>query len=851
MAGLFTHKPGNLLFILLWTHAMPLVVKAQSCIIMGKSANCKGRNLVTVPNNLPISLEVLDLSYNKLTIVQHQDFASLTQLRILYLNYNNISQIEKGSFDKNTLLEYLTIFNNSLTEIPSSALQPLKKLQTLDISNNFYTCARLVGDFGSFHNLSDFSLGGPLIKSLKNYDFVPIQNLSLYKFSLKTASSLLHYEPGALSVVNTQELWLDIALDKHADALPLILKDLCRKSFQLLRFRNLFEFTYYTETSDIFTGLADVYAKKLIFYRGKFNENLMRLVLWNIQKSSIANLSFQSIDFARSLKSTESKIPITHLVLNQLELKDISNPDILRFDWSFTWFQNVTNLHIINVNFNYVPCDVWTELKNVKQLNITYNRLRDGFIYNQRCSYEGSMPVLQYFIARDNKLASLQVLSLLSSSWLHLQYIDVSKNQIKDSTGACNWKPNITTLIMNYNTVSMKIFSCLPTTLQYIDMSNCGLDQLDTKYFLRALNLQTLFLSGNKIKFIPSDWSSPGLQTLYVDGNSFGVISRGSFRMMPSLSQLKADNNPYHCTCELHAFIEETHDTRNLELAGWPDAYICYHPEKFLSTAIKDFDPGRLQCDITLVVAVSVSSTAVIVIFIMLLCWKFDVPWYIKATCQLLQSKYRSHKSGPSRNWNYHAFISYSSSDAEWVRGQLLPRLENATPPYQICIHERDFMPGKWIIDNIVENIENSRKIIFVLSQNFVNSEWCNYELYFAHQRTIGQAFEDIILVVKESINFESLPNKFCKLRKLIHTKTFLEWPIEVNRQVFFWAQLKSVLGRADTGNPRLKQHSIEDKMDNSTELLSVHSEKLATTISEADSTFLCTSHSMEQMPEY
>lgn len=60
----------------------------------------------------------------------------------------------------------------------------------------------------------------------------------------------------------------------------------------------------------------------------------------------------------------------------------------------------------------------------------------------------------------------------------------------------------------------------------------------------------------------------------------------------------------------------------------------------------------------------------------------------------------------------------------------------------------------------------------------------------------MGKAFSDVILVVKEPIDPRSLPSKYCKLKKMLSTKTYLEWPQQVNQQAFFWVQLKSVLGK-------------------------------------------------------
>lgn len=60
----------------------------------------------------------------------------------------------------------------------------------------------------------------------------------------------------------------------------------------------------------------------------------------------------------------------------------------------------------------------------------------------------------------------------------------------------------------------------------------------------------------------------------------------------------------------------------------------------------------------------------------------------------------------------------------------------------------------------------------------------------------MGKTFSDVILVVKEPIDPNSLPSKYCKLKKMLSTKTYLEWPQQPNQQAFFWAQLRSVLGR-------------------------------------------------------
>ncbi|KAJ8290105.1 hypothetical protein GJAV_G00008760 [Gymnothorax javanicus] len=522
-----------------------------------------------------------------------------------------------------------------------------------------------------------------------------------------------------------------------------------------------------------------------------FNPFLEYLDIFNNSLRAIPALAIKPL-------SSGKNSSVTNLALDDLVLGDISNPDILRFDWRFTWFSKVRRLTIKNVNFNFVPCDAWSEMKMVELLDVSNNRMQDIYLYNRKCQYSGTMRSLNSFNLSTNELSSLSDIESLTREFWQLKVLDLSHNKFGSKEGACIWKSNITRMILHHNNFISSTLNCLPTTLQYLDLSFCNLDQVDMLYFRQATNLKELLLSGNKIKFIPSGWSNPALLSLTLDGNSFGLISMSSFENMPSLSKLKAGNNPYHCTCDLHAFIQETTTKGKVNITDWPDNYKCYHPEAWLNTVVAKFFPGRIACDIRLVIVISVVITTVVVLAVIMLCYVFNVPWYAKATYQILRAKYRAHKEGQGvlQTYTYHAFISYSHSDADWVRDKLLPCLENSKPPYKICIHERDFMPGRWIIDNIIDNMENSRKVIFVLSRHFVNSEWCNYELYFANQRAIGKTFNDVVLVVKEPIEANSLPNKYCKLKKMLSTKTYLEWPHEAKQQVFFWAQLKSVLGK-------------------------------------------------------
>ncbi|KAL6106409.1 uncharacterized protein ACO6RY_10288 [Pungitius sinensis] len=73
----------------------------------------------------------------------------------------------------------------------------------------------------------------------------------------------------------------------------------------------------------------------------------------------------------------------------------------------------------------------------------------------------------------------------------------------------------------------------------------------------------------------------------------------------------------------------------------------------------------------------------------------------------------------------YHVFVSYSSTDYQWTHS-VIHRLEACG--LKVCYHERDFTPGRTVLENMSDCIQESQKVLLVLSQEFVRSRWCLLE---------------------------------------------------------------------------------------------------------------------------
>lgn len=100
--------------------------------------NLTGKSYPLIPNITNIDVNVLDLSYNQISL-NATDIIILQQyflLRELYLIENNVSVLYSNSFAKLAKLEILNICKNSIHLIEQGAFAGLSKLKQLHICQN-------------------------------------------------------------------------------------------------------------------------------------------------------------------------------------------------------------------------------------------------------------------------------------------------------------------------------------------------------------------------------------------------------------------------------------------------------------------------------------------------------------------------------------------------------------------------------------------------------------------------------------------------------------------------------------------------------------------------------------------
>ncbi|XP_077072155.1 uncharacterized protein LOC143723514 [Siphateles boraxobius] len=140
--------------------------------------------------------------------------------------------------------------------------------------------------------------------------------------------------------------------------------------------------------------------------------------------------------------------------------------------------------------------------------------------------------------------------------------------------------------------------------------------------------------------------------------------------------------------------------------------------------------------------------------------------------------------------YRYDVFVSYSGKDEHWVMEELLPNLERRGPPFlRLCLHSRDFQLGEDIVKNITDSIYASRQTLCLVSRNYLGSNWCSLEMQLATYRLQVEHRDILILVFLEMIPSRLLSSHH-RLARLVKTRTYLDWPQELEMHEAFWDRL-------------------------------------------------------------
>ncbi|KAF1587543.1 Toll-like receptor 2 type-2, partial [Eudyptes moseleyi] len=744
--------------------------------------NCSSMDLDFIPPGLTAKITVLNLAHNRIKHIRSQDLQQAVNLRVLLLQSNKISSIDEDSFRSLGKLELLDLSNNNLAHLSPMWFGHLFSLQHLHLQGNSYRDLGESSPFSNLRNLSSLHLGNPQFSTIRQGNFEGIELLDKLWID---GGNLSQYESGSLkSIKKINHMIINL---RSVTVFSAIVRDLLH-SVTWLEVRKI-AFSIPAEMQ-LLRVMSSSFAKKISFKQTLLTDATVPEIV-SILEDMPKLVEVDMID-CRLLGTGRWEIQIQANQSQTLRVLTIDKLSIEEF-YLFTDLQAVegllsllTKVTVDNTKVFLVPCRLSQHLLSLEYLDLSANLLGDFSLEHSAC--QGGWPSLQTLNLSQNSLSDLEMTGKSLSHLSNLIVLDISQNNFGEIPDVCKWPKNLKYLNLS-STQIPKLTTCIPLTLEVLDVSA---NNLREEFGLQLPFLKELYLAKNQLKALPGAAPIPNLVAMSVRRNKLNSFSREEFESFKKLELLDASDNNFICSCEFLSFIHHQAGIAQV-LVGWPDKYVCDSPLAVRGVHVGAVHLSLMECHKFLVVSLICALVFLVILILVAVGYKYHAVWYLRMTWAWLQAK-RKPKRAPPKDICYDAFVSYSENDSDWVENIMVRELEQACPPFRLCLHKRDFVPGKWIVDNIIDSIEKSHKTLFVLSEHFVQSEWCKYELDFSHFRLFDENNDAAILVLLEPIQSKAIPKRFCKLRKIMNTKTYLEWPLEEEQQQMFWFNLKIAL---------------------------------------------------------
>ncbi|KAG8587130.1 hypothetical protein GDO81_005580 [Engystomops pustulosus] len=744
-------------------------------------------------------------------------FQNLVNLSVLHLGSTSLRVIPKTWFQNTTRLKVLNLeLNYLVTEIATGEfLSYLPSLEILDLSFNYNFRSypkdiNISENFSKLVSLTELHIKGYVFKDITAENLAPLTklrkltildlavnfvrniNFKIFKDYFPSLSILFLSENriSPFSEISNKSMILQTSYSSHSKPVQSEFSPILRYGTQI--------------NPAIITPLNQLVKPECSKYGKTLDLSLNSIFFIDPEEFSsfadIACLNLSSNGIGQALNGSE-----------------------------FIYFPNLAYLDLSYNKLDFASFNAFQELNKLEVLDVSYNKhyfIVEGVTHH--LNFTENLHKLNILNLSWNEISTLTECEIKSKSLKELRFAGNRLNVLwKKGDSRClsifKQMTNLSLLDISYNKISTipdEAFLNLPTNLSELHLSHNGLEFFAWKNLKYFTNLMVLDLSNNKLTMIMAHLSNytKSLQTLIISYNLIQTLAEGFLFKAMSLTHLdlslnsiqsinksiflsgtdnylkvlKLKGNPFDCTCEITDLVLWILKN-NVTIPRLATDVTCATPANWKKRGIVYFDLHTCNVDLTAMLLFLMTSLVIVPLTalpIMKHLFYWDV-WYIYHWCR---ARLQNYKACSSESF-YDAFITYDETDpavTDWVYNELCDQIEDkGNKSILLCLEERDWEPGKAVVDNIAQSINQSKKTLFVLTKKYIRSGKFRTAFYLAMQKLMDENMDVIVIVLLQPILQNS---QYLRLRKKICKSSILEWPKNPKAKPLFWQKMKNVL---------------------------------------------------------
>lgn len=774
----------------------------------------------------------LDLSFNHLFVLPPKSFDSLEKLKRLDLRNNKLIYLDEDLFARTRQLTHLNMSHNDLVQIP--LMNSAELLQSLDVSHNDIS-SLVPSTLQDLRELNSVILSHNNLSSLPFRMFKGCDKLKAIDLSSNVIKSLENDIFTSASKVEEIDL-----SSNELTAINNVFSDLANLKLLKLSF-NLITELYRGQLPKSLEYL-DLKNNKIVLISAHTFKSLSILRLVDLSSNKLVSLSRYDLEIAFNMVYSPSFLLHYNPLVCDCKLGWLK-------DWSEGKLKDMGTFPNFLTSLNY-GCEspFYSYKKPLNQLR------REEFLCNYTNHCEDSCMCCDYdacyckyrcpsachcYIGDDvppvhqvhchssgllhiptglpegathlrldgNNIEILQQYSFLALK--HAVELYLNHSQIRAiQNNTFKGLKSVKALYLNDNKLTnIQSFALIGLdNLERLYLHNNDIYYIDPQAFLPPPNLHLLDLSGNALITVP-------LEALW------GFTNRSAehgFKVSLFLSR-----NPLSCdpefACKFLIFVKENNefieDISKIECipSGMTNKPSHFSPEGTLlldyqrelcaenQTNYANMSRNIIHSSSAKAETYALIAACVVIAFgLALLIVAYMNRNFLQVLCftRFGLRVFKMAKAADDNERPYDAFISYSNKDEEFVIHQLAPRLENGDKKFKLCVHYRDFPVGACIAETIVRSVEASKRTILVVSDNFLDSEWCRFEFQTAHQQVLSERRNRVILILMHDLDAEKLDST---LKVYMRTRTYLKYD-----DPWFWEKLMFAM-------PDIRQRKLDE----------------------------------------